>query len=584
MMLDASAIDRVVAAGLEAGDFYRETHGRIYRAATSLHQLGQPVDAITVAERLEELGWLEHIGGRPRLHEIASLVAATSNAAHYATIVVSESRRRDLSNLGTDTVRAAQESRDPDAILAEITEKLEHVATRKTSRRPTVTTVAQFIADTEETPEAAVGQPGETLLPFGGLLIMGGEGGASKTTLTLDAAAHLASGTTWLGFPVPRPLRILIIENEGPRPQFRDKLRAKTASWTGNPWADNVHVLTDPWASFSFARPADRRFLTDLAADLHLDLVIADPLDSLGIEGAGTPEDVRGFIAHLKACGMHNPEKPLAFWLLHHFNKAGGVSVVQKLSGAWGGHPDAILGVELGDGQTTILKWGKLRHATPPKSKTTVLTWNLDTRGFTIVESKEAATEETLTARIVEYLETSDGEPQSQTAIEQGVEGTAKQIRALVRLLATEKGGNVLAKAVGPISTGLYYVLASNQRYNPVGLSPTGFDGPTGLQDEGREYNPVEAPPTGFDGVDGAAESVRTRTTPSDGALSRTGERLPADGVAPNGTNPVEHTTTGLAEIDDEEIERLRSLAETEDPTEPDGDFDWSTELERNNT
>src|ERR1700693_3150426 len=47
MMLSESAIEAASGA-LDAGDFYRESHGRIYRRALQLYQTGQPVDAITV--------------------------------------------------------------------------------------------------------------------------------------------------------------------------------------------------------------------------------------------------------------------------------------------------------------------------------------------------------------------------------------------------------------------------------------------------------------------------------------------------------------------------------------------------------
>ena len=48
---------------------------------------GEPVDAITLVDELEERGELEQVGGRGRIHELAALVPATANAAHYARIV-----------------------------------------------------------------------------------------------------------------------------------------------------------------------------------------------------------------------------------------------------------------------------------------------------------------------------------------------------------------------------------------------------------------------------------------------------------------------------------------------------------------
>src|SRR5438105_5938131 len=86
MMLSPGAIG-AVSEILDAGDFYRESHAKIYRTALALYVKGEPVDAITLVDELEERGELEHAGGRQRVHELAALVPATANAAHYARIV-----------------------------------------------------------------------------------------------------------------------------------------------------------------------------------------------------------------------------------------------------------------------------------------------------------------------------------------------------------------------------------------------------------------------------------------------------------------------------------------------------------------
>jgi replicative DNA helicase len=99
MMLSATAIEAVNDI-LDAGDFYRESHAKIFRAALELYQHGLPVDAITIADKLDELGVLEEIGGKARIHEIAALVPATSNAGHYARIVREMATLRGLTLVG----------------------------------------------------------------------------------------------------------------------------------------------------------------------------------------------------------------------------------------------------------------------------------------------------------------------------------------------------------------------------------------------------------------------------------------------------------------------------------------------------
>jgi replicative DNA helicase len=86
MLLSPGAIG-AVSEVLDASDFYRESHAKIYRAGLALYAKGEPVDAITLVDELEERGELETVGGRVRMHELAALVPATANAAHYARIV-----------------------------------------------------------------------------------------------------------------------------------------------------------------------------------------------------------------------------------------------------------------------------------------------------------------------------------------------------------------------------------------------------------------------------------------------------------------------------------------------------------------
>lgn len=136
MMLAESAIERVVAAGLEAPDFYRESHGKIFRAALSLHQLAKPVDPITVAERLAELQQLDDVGGKNRIREIATLVPIAGSAGHHAEIIVREARRRQLQTLGHVLVNRAQESVDPDEIHAEAEELLAREGSRGAATEP----------------------------------------------------------------------------------------------------------------------------------------------------------------------------------------------------------------------------------------------------------------------------------------------------------------------------------------------------------------------------------------------------------------------------------------------------------------
>src|SRR5437868_11234411 len=104
MMLSPGAIG-AVSEILDASDFYRESHAKIYRGALGLYAKGEPVDAITLVDELEERGELDEIGGRVRIHELAALVPASGNAGHYARIVREMATLRGLINAGAEISR-----------------------------------------------------------------------------------------------------------------------------------------------------------------------------------------------------------------------------------------------------------------------------------------------------------------------------------------------------------------------------------------------------------------------------------------------------------------------------------------------
>jgi replicative DNA helicase len=108
MLLSETAIGAVTEI-LDANDFYRGSHGTIYRTCLALWAKGEPVDAITLANELEERGELEQIGGTSRVAELAALVSATANVEHYARIVKETATLRGLIRAGQEIARLGRE-------------------------------------------------------------------------------------------------------------------------------------------------------------------------------------------------------------------------------------------------------------------------------------------------------------------------------------------------------------------------------------------------------------------------------------------------------------------------------------------
>ncbi len=277
---------------------------------------------------------------------------------------------------------------------------------------PYALTLDDFLAEKSDSPLPLLGRLGETVLPTGGLAILAGKPGASKTTLAVDGAFHLASGREWLGVPVERPLRVLIVENEGPREPFRQKLERKRETWphelTG---AIFVHALR--WGGASFVNVGDDgpRGADELRAFVEqeqVNLVIGDPLSSLGVNGVGSPADVREFMLALRSVGLFDR---VAFLFVHHFrhgssrNGNSAKDELDELSGAWGGYPDALMMVSDVDGGRLRLSFRKLRWSDVER-RPLILARRTEDASFEVV-AEEGASERELEGDVLVLL--SDG-------------------------------------------------------------------------------------------------------------------------------------------------------------------------------
>src|SRR4051812_15618025 len=123
MMLSPGAIG-AVSEVLAAQDFYRDSHAKIYLAALALYGKGEPVDAITLVDELEERGQLEHAGGASRIHELAALVPATTYAGQYAQIVRETAVLRGLIRAGGEIARLGWERKDEAVNLLDRAEQI----------------------------------------------------------------------------------------------------------------------------------------------------------------------------------------------------------------------------------------------------------------------------------------------------------------------------------------------------------------------------------------------------------------------------------------------------------------------------
>jgi len=123
MLLDRDAIARVVEL-IRAEDFYRDAHRRIYEATTDLFERGEPVDLITVTDRLRDKGQLDDVGGASYVTSLLNAVPTAANVEYYARIVLQKSMLRQLISAGTQIAHMGYEAAQDVEILVDQAEKL----------------------------------------------------------------------------------------------------------------------------------------------------------------------------------------------------------------------------------------------------------------------------------------------------------------------------------------------------------------------------------------------------------------------------------------------------------------------------
>lgn len=122
LLIDKDAIVEV-AEVLLPDHFYRELqHGQIYSAILELYEKRDPIDLVTVTEKLKQKGMLDRVGGSAYLTELVNTVPTAAHVISYARIIKEHAIRRQLIKNST---RFIEESFDERKDLFEIIEECE---------------------------------------------------------------------------------------------------------------------------------------------------------------------------------------------------------------------------------------------------------------------------------------------------------------------------------------------------------------------------------------------------------------------------------------------------------------------------
>lgn len=197
-MLSRSAIEDC-ADVVTPADFYRPAHEQIARAALALHGEGEPVDAVTVADRLTASGDLARAGGAVYLHQLVGAVPVAAAAEWHARIVGQKAALRRLEGVGTrilSSVRTGQV--DPLDLIEAARADLDAAADRAARRGEPSTAEDVYAAIAALDDEFGIPTPWKDLNEAiggwrpGGLYFVGARPGKGKSVVGMCAALDAA--------------------------------------------------------------------------------------------------------------------------------------------------------------------------------------------------------------------------------------------------------------------------------------------------------------------------------------------------------------------------------------------------------
>jgi replicative DNA helicase len=197
----------MAAQVIDANDFYRDAHRRIFDRMVALNERNQAIDFVTLKEELSRAGEIDAVGGPSYVASLADGVPRATNVEYYARIVKEKSTLRNLIYAATKIVTNAYEAeQESDLILDEAESAIFSVADDRLKagfvpmrdlvkdsfpkiellfeQKRLITGVPTGFADLDEMTRGL--QPGD-------LIIIAARPSMGKTSLVLNMAQYVAS-------------------------------------------------------------------------------------------------------------------------------------------------------------------------------------------------------------------------------------------------------------------------------------------------------------------------------------------------------------------------------------------------------
>jgi replicative DNA helicase len=225
-LLGCFLIDNEIAVELveklHEDDFYQESHKFVIRAMQDVFNARQPIDIVTVSDRLDSEGNLEKAGGIVYLTELASITPSAANYQSYYDIVTRDSMNRKLIRASRKIIETSMSAVDGQEAVAfaektiyDISKQTEKSALLSLNEGDIIGEVLHKFERLQADPNSFKGIPTgykrldkmtHGLQP-GALIVLAARPGMGKTSLAMNLVEHAAlrAGKTCAVFSLEMP-------------------------------------------------------------------------------------------------------------------------------------------------------------------------------------------------------------------------------------------------------------------------------------------------------------------------------------------------------------------------------------------
>lgn len=205
ILIDKEALTKI-ADSITPDDFYKDSHRLIFESILDLYEQREPIDVLSLTNRIEEKNQIADVGGRSYLIGLANSVPTASNIAHYAGIIQKKATLRRLQGASSEIAELVTQTEDDVQIILDKAEQKVFAVSQKLLRRSFVALKDVLQEAFERIDELHKDRGKIRGIPTGytdldsllagfqnsDLIILAARPSVGKTSLALDIARHMA--------------------------------------------------------------------------------------------------------------------------------------------------------------------------------------------------------------------------------------------------------------------------------------------------------------------------------------------------------------------------------------------------------